>query len=296
MHAIRNTALAASVLMLGMPSYAAEPTADEVLKKVAEKYKTIETYKAEGTVFTHADADGRKMVLKTSFTMLLKKPNLYLISWSQTGLIPQSGAVWSDGTQPYLYIGVTNTYAKMDSDEMALAGATGISGGTAHTVPSLFLPVFTQPAELSRLKDPQIEKSELVEGDDCYVIGGASPFSAKETFWISKANHLIRKYRRSLAGASIPDLTDEQLEEGVKALGQEATAENMQRMRELMERSRKVVSTMKMTGSVTEVHASASSPELNAADFQFSPPPDTELKESPFGGFLGGKKLRQPVH
>jgi hypothetical protein len=230
------------------------------------------------------------MVFKTSFTMLLKKPNLYLISWQQTGLIPQSGAVWSDGAQPYLYIGVTNAYAKMDSDEIALGGATGISGGVAHTIPSLFLPVFTQPAELSRLKDPQIEKSELVEGDDCYVISGPSPFSAQETFWISKESHLIRKYRRSLEGASIPELTDQQIEEAVKGLGQETTEENLQRMRQLMERSRKMVSTMKMTGSVTELHASVSTPELKASDFQFSPPPSAELNESLFDRFLGGQK------
>ena len=143
MHWIKNASLAITLLMLGMPVLGEEPAADDVLKKVAEKYRTMETYKAEGTIHMDADAAGRKLQLETSFTMLLKKPNLYLISWTQTGIVRQSGTVWSDGTQPYLYMGATNAYAKMDSDEMALAGATGISGGAAFTIPSMFLPVFT---------------------------------------------------------------------------------------------------------------------------------------------------------
>ena len=288
MHSIKNASLAITLLMLGMPVFGEEPAADEVLKKVAEKYRTMETYKAEGTIHMDADTAGRKLQLETSFSMLLKKPNLYLISWTQTGIVPQSGTVWSDGTQPYLYMGATNAYAKMNSDEMALAGATGISGGAAFTIPSMFLPVFTNPAELTRLNDPQIEKSEVIEEDDCYVIAGSSPLSAKESFWISKESHLIRKYQRSLEGASIPELTDEQIGEGVKSLGQEVTEENKKKMRQIMERSRKMISTMKMKGSSTELHENVSSPELKASDFQFSPPQGATSKESLFGGFLGG--------
>ena len=288
MHSIKNASLAITVLMLGMPVFGAEPAADELLKKVAQKYQTMKTYRADGTIRMDADSAGRKLQIETSFTMLLKKPNLYLISWKQTGIVPQSGTVWSDGTQPYLYMAATNAYGKMESDEMALAGATGISGGAAFTIPSMFLPVFTKPAELSRLKDPQIKESEAVEGDDCYVIAGSSPLSAKETFWISKESHLIRKYQRSLEGAAIPELTDEQIEEGVKSLGQEVTEENKKRMRQVMEQSRKMMSTMKIQGSTTELHENVSSPELNASDFQYSPPQGATLKESLFGGFLGG--------
>ena len=112
MHAIKNSALAATVFVLGMPVFGADPVADEVLQQVSEKYKTMETYKAEGTILMDAETSGRKVQLETSFTILLKKPDLYLITWKQTGIVPQSGAAWSDGTQPYLYMGATNAYAK----------------------------------------------------------------------------------------------------------------------------------------------------------------------------------------
>ena len=106
-------------------------------------YQSLATYKTHGTVV--ADIGSTK--INTDFNIILQKPNLYLISWTQntsmgTGGMTQSGAVWSDGTQPYLYMGVEGSYAKMKSDEMALSGATGISGGAAFYYPhDLFIRV-----------------------------------------------------------------------------------------------------------------------------------------------------------
>jgi len=175
----RIVALAITVLMLGTNSFGDDISPSEILKKVAETYKSMKTYKAKGTITSDIDTGGMKMKTETSFSILLKKPNLYLISWTQKNMpmqgMMESGAVWSDGTQPYLYMGVMNAYSKMSSDELALGGATGISGGAAFTIPSLFLSAFKeQPAPFSRLRDPKIEKTERVGKEDCYVISGPS--------------------------------------------------------------------------------------------------------------------------
>ncbi len=296
MNATRIMAIAISMLMLAIPVFGKETSPDEILKQVAATYKTMKTYKSEGTITSDIDTDVMKIKQVTSFSILLKKPNLYLISWNQTGgVMVQSGNVWSDGTQPYLHMGSINAYSKMTSDEIALSGATGISGGAAFTIPSLFLPVFQgQLTPFSRLKDLQIENTETVEGEDCYVISGSSAISKKEILWISKESHLIRKYSRSLetpgGDAAIPEMTDEQLEAGIKSLGQEVTEETKKNMREMMEKSRSMIKTMKMKGTSTELHATVSSPELNETDFQFSPPAGAVLKESLFGGTLGGNR------
>lgn len=267
----------------------------KIFEKVKAAYKSMDTYKAHGTITSNIDTSETKMNIETSFSIILKKPNLYLISWTQKNTAmpgrSQSGAVWSDGTQPYLYMGGMNAYSKMGSDELALASATGISGGAAFTIPSLFLSVFKeQPAPFSRLKDPQIEMTEKVGEEDCYVISGSSSISKKETFWVSKTNYLIRKYSRSLEppeeGVAIPEpeITDEQLEEVIKGMGQEVTEESKKNMTEMMERSRTMRKTMKMRGSSTELHANVSSPELNKNDFKFALPEGSVLKESLFGG------------
>jgi len=299
MTGMRVIALATTMLMLGTNAFGDDISPNEILKKVAATYKSLKTYKAEGTITTDIDTDGMKMKTETSFSILLKKPNLYLVFWTQQNVplpgMVQSGAVWSDGTQPYLYMGIKNAYSKMISDEFALSSATGISGGAAFTIPSLFLPVFKeQPAPFSRLKDPEIEKTEKVGEEDCYVLSGPSAISKKEVFWVSKTSCLIRKYYRSLelpeSGPALPEMTDEQLEEAIKGMGQEVTDESKKNLKDMMERSRKRLKTMKTKGSSTELHANVASPELNKSDFKFVLPEGTVLKDSLFAGMFGGNK------
>lgn len=295
----RTIVLAITVLLFGSNGIAEDIRPSEIIEKAKAAYESMQTYKAEGTITSDIDTGAVKMKTETSFTILLKKPNLYLISWAQKneslpGMV-QSGAVWNDGTQSYLHMGMMKAYAKMTSDEIALSGATGISGGAALTIPSLFLPVFKEPVTLfSRLKNPKHEKTEMVGGEDCYVISGPSAISKKETVWISKTSDLIRKYSRSIeppeAGRQMPEMTDEQLEEAIKGLGQEVTEESKKRMRKLMETSRALLKNAKLKGSSTESHVEISSPEVSKNDFQFELPEGTVLKKSLFGEVLGGSK------
>jgi hypothetical protein len=130
-----------AVVILGPSTPAQEITARQIFEKVKNAYASLETYQDEGTVSADLDSPGRRAKMETSFSIRVKKPNLYLISWTQSMGMPgmsQSGAVWSDGTQPYLYM--ANSYSKMTGDKIALAAATGISGGAAFTIPALFLP------------------------------------------------------------------------------------------------------------------------------------------------------------
>ena len=162
------------------------------------------------------------------------------------------------------------------------------------TIPSLFLSVFkAQSDPFSRLKNPKIEKTEKVGEEDCYVISGPSSISKNETFWVSKEKYLIRKYSRSLEppeeGRQMPEMTDEELEKTIKAMGQQVTDESKKNMREMMEQSQKVLKAG-LKGSSTELHASVSSPELNTNDFNFSPPEGAVLKESLFGAMSSGMK------
>ncbi|MBI2437653.1 MAG: hypothetical protein HYV36_02410 [Lentisphaerae bacterium] len=291
-------AIAITMLILGANCFGDNISPSNIFKKVVATYKSMQTYKAEGTITSDIDTGGMKINTETLFSILLKKPNLYLISWIQKMPTPgmaQSGAVWSDGTQPYLYMGMMemlNAYSKMTNDEFALSSATGISGGAACTIPSLFLSVFKdQPDPFSRLNDLKIEKIEKVGEEDCYVLSGSSSISKKETLWVSKTSHLIRKYCRSLevpeGGWQTPKMTDEQLEAAIKGVGQEVTEESKKNIREMMESSTEMLKTMKMKGLSTEVHTNISSPELNKNDFKFALPEGAVLKESLFGGMFG---------
>jgi hypothetical protein len=77
--------------------------------------------------------------------------------------------------------------------------------------------------------------------DECYLMGGSSSISKGEAFWVSKTSHLIKKYYRSLeppeGGVAMPEMTDEQLEEAIKVVGQKVTEESKQKMKAMMEKS-----------------------------------------------------------
>jgi len=234
-----------AVMLIGTVSFAEETEPSAIFKKVTAAYESMETYSSEGTIIADIETGGVKRNRETSFSIKLKKPNLYLISWDQkNAMMPnltQTGAVWNDGSQPYLFMGILKAYSKMSSDEMTLGSATCTSGGAAITIPSLFLSVLKQPAPFSRLVDPKLEGNEQVEGEDCYVISGSSTIYKKETFWISKETSMIRQYSRFLetpeGGRDMPKMTDQQLEEPIKAMGQEVTEETKEAMRKMMKQA-----------------------------------------------------------
>lgn len=298
-----TVAIVLSMICLRTNASAQGKTPGEILKEVTAAYESLQTYKATGNIVAGIDAGNAKTSTETSFSILLMKPNRYLVSWTQKNMsmagIAHGGAVWSDGSQPYLYNG--KAYSKMSSDEFALAGATGISGGAAWTIPSLFFKWRSAP--FARLKDLKVEKTEQVGEEDCYVISGASTFqlptvnqslqivtagtliheaAKKETFWISKSSHLIMRYASSFESnqeAVGPDMTDEQLDEAIKVAGQRVTEESRKNMREVMNRS-PLLKNMKIRGSSTETHAKISSPDLIKTDFQFVLPNDAVMNDS----------------
>lgn len=183
----------------------------------------------------------------------------------------------------------------MGSDELALGSAGGISGGAALTIPSLFFPVLKGlRTPFSRLRDPSSEKTETVGEEDCYVVSGSSTVSKAETFWISKSKHLIVKYARSLEpperGVIIPEGTDAELDEAIRAMGQEVTEANRKSAREMVNRSKDLLKSTRMRGSSMEIHVRISSPALDKADFRFVPPMGTVMKDYLFDSVLSGGK------
>lgn len=279
--------------MIGIACSAQETQPQAIVQKVIVAYASLKTYSAEGTIISDIDSGVGKMKIEASFSMKLKKPNSYLIVWEQKMAMipfPQSGAVWNEGNQPYLYMGVAEekAYSKMSNDGMALAGATGISGGAAFTIPSLFFSVFKEkPDNFASLIDPKLTGSEPVEDDDCYVITGSSKVSKLETFWISKKTYMIKKCSCSLeppeGGLKMPKMTDQQLEEGIKAMGQEVTEESKEATRKMMSQAEDRIKMAKLKGLRTELHTKIDTSELKAGDFSFTLPAGTVLEESLFG-------------
>ncbi len=289
----RSFVLFLSVALTATSAFGGESNPVEILKKSASVYKSMQTYLSEGNAIVEVDSGGVKTKMRTNFLITLKKPNSYLITWEQSSAaapsVIQSGAVWSDGTQPYLFMGELKVYSKMSTDEMALGGAMGASGGAAFTVPSLF---FTQPkgqsSAFERLVGLRLEVDEMIEGEDCSVISGTSAGSKHETVWISKTSHLIQKYSRSMDppedGIKLPKITDQQLEVAIKATGQEITKERIEELRKVMTQAEGAAKNVSVSGISIELYKKTATPQLTEKDFRFEVPSDAVLTEGAFGG------------
>ena len=89
---------------------------------------------------------------------------------------------------------------------LALAGATGVSGGSAAVIPSLLLPEMSGMRYTS-LTGLKLLGEEKVNGSDAYKIEGQDRGGRTLTFWIDKASLLIvQLYERT----KFPDFETEQ--------------------------------------------------------------------------------------
>ena len=75
---------------------------------------------------------------------------------------------------------------------MGITGATGVSGGAAHTVPSMLLKDL-QMVAFSVLTNVKLLREELFEDVHCYVVVGKHPGGVDYTLWIGKSDYLLRK-------------------------------------------------------------------------------------------------------
>ena len=276
---------------------AAIAAARKILDEVAATYKSLETYQDEGTISTDIDAGPTKVKSGTKFSITLKKPNLYRISWSQKNAsipgLTQSGTVWSDGTQPYLYMGALHAYSKMGSDEDRLGRGDGHLGwGRLHDSVALFAGLQATGSVLPTERpqdrnDGESRRQRLLRHqqhlDD---IGEGDVLDLKVETPHPKVFPLVQSSGRRPENAH----TDRRPTGGIPP---GHGHEGHRRKREEHEREdgpgKGAVKDMKLSGTSTELHQKISTPALKPDDFQFTPPKDAVLKDSLFGGMLEQK-------
>lgn len=101
----------------------------------------------------------------------------------------------SDGSAAYFVTeegGRLPTVEEQESLEMAVAGATGISQGTAHTIGGLLLEC-VGGFSFSMLQRPRFRSSRHFDGVACYRVSGVFPPIGRFTLWVGAQDFLLRK-------------------------------------------------------------------------------------------------------
>ncbi len=204
--ATRTMILLFTLVCAFKPAVAQTPEAAQLLRDVQAKYDSIQSYSATGDVVTvRRPGNSPKSlfpvspVRRSTFSIKLARPQMYNIAWKQKGFLPTRGAVWSDGKSQF--VRAAGRLQHPTDTRSAIAMATGISSGSAHTIPSIF---FDLPSNgIRRISDVAVlAGEESVDGDNCYVVKAKMDI-ADFTFWISKASKLIRRQSITARGGVI---------------------------------------------------------------------------------------------
>ena len=221
---VGGAATVATITLAHAKSGSSDAEGQKVVNETLSSYAALTSYSDSGTV----DVQGGGPATQTTFTIRLQRPDFYRIEWNQTGgAFDSGGKTWNDGTGNYVQInsaGREGNAQKMQSMELALGMATGISSQAASMIPSLF---FNQAwgnmlrGGLSRSSRLSQCKDEKVGDTDCFVVTSEMDLSklpksggfaakvlsqmskTKTTFWIGKQDHLLRKTRTSIASSGV---------------------------------------------------------------------------------------------
>jgi outer membrane lipoprotein-sorting protein len=169
------------------------PPAD-IIKRAQAKYASLTNYSDEGKSI--ATVDG--ITITTLFTIRLAQTNLYRIEWQQnsesafSSIKTKAQAVWSAGEGDFLELG--SGAIRQASQAMALAGATGISGGAAATIPGIFFKLNWGNQFGDSVLSEKQQADEKVGDVDCYVFTSDSKGPTR-TLWIGRQDFLIHQVR-----------------------------------------------------------------------------------------------------
>lgn len=174
-------------------------TPQQILQNMAQTYATCRFYRDEGvvtTVFKGTNGRGTFQTRKPFSTSFVRPAGLFRFEYQEddkpNGPNPRY-VIWSNGREVRSWWTIRPVVQKMPSLEMAIAGATGVSGGSANTVPSLLL----QIAFGQMLKHLQgfvpAARSERVGGANCWRVDAKDLRGFPVVVWVDKNTFLVRR-------------------------------------------------------------------------------------------------------
>jgi hypothetical protein len=247
-----NKPIAIALLNLAFTSASWSLTPSEILARVEAKYAGLTSIAFDGTVVSDIDTTGAKIdgaphTFVTNYKVRLARPALYRIEWNApvSGALVNEGAAWSSGGRHH--ISLAGKVTEHDNLDTALGATTGVSGGAANTIPSIF---FQRPSSLLRsMSNLTALPDENVGSFDCYVLSG-DVAGQKLILWITKDFLVIQK-RQILGGKiAIPEVSDADMKRGLEELKQSSTPEAVARMKQTIQFAREMSAGLK--GSITE--------------------------------------------
>jgi len=206
---LRTVALV--LLLMSVNPAIAASAGDDAIARTVEAYAALRSYSDVGVVLTHfiANEDPTETKFETAFA----RPALFRFSWishhpfQPLRKIEWRSTIWADGVGVFSRFGFsepvkTETQRSLIS---AIASATGVSGGSAYTVPSMLMPELGASYAI-RLTSVTLVGPDTFEGAACAHIAATNRRGDPVDLWIGAEDHLIRKVQMRLGGVLVEEI------------------------------------------------------------------------------------------
>lgn len=136
---------------------------EQILEQLAQKYAHCETYQDSGRV----EGGMGLMTFRTYFV----RPNRFRFEWIDLGESAQN-CIWTNGNKVYARFSSSEEVEEENDISSAIAGATGVSQGVAHSIPTLLLPDISASIDsftlLKQFSDIVSCENDSLGGVGCY--------------------------------------------------------------------------------------------------------------------------------
>lgn len=170
------------------------------LDAVVVRYRTLTSYSDEG----RSTRIHRQNEIQCTFRTYFAAPNRYRFAFETPhpyGPLRHRKArcvIGAVSGRPYIYqqsYSGSASIESLDSMELAVAAATGISDGSAHTIASLLLPD-VGGFRLRDLRRLRFRRTRIIDGVHCIAVSGLHPSAGRWTAWFGAQDLLLRRLLR----------------------------------------------------------------------------------------------------
>jgi len=168
--------------------------ATHILERMAKTYAECNTYRDSGMVTTVFISGDDRRTIKKPFKTAFVRPTKFRFEYRENKLDGEDYVyiVYRDEHGTKTWWDVSEKEESEVSLDMALGGATGVSSGSAHTIPILLLPDEVSGRRLTSLsKARRVEDRECMSSA-CYRIEGKYAGNPA-VVWVDKQTFLVRR-------------------------------------------------------------------------------------------------------
>lgn len=129
------------------------------------------------------------------FSTAFERPTSFRFEYTSDmeGMGGNRMVIWTEGDAVRTWWTIDPRIKTEESLDLAIAGATGVSNCSAHTIPRLLMPTKIQGWALTDGKDPKPIGREKIGKVTCDKISCSGPNHSSNIFWIGQTDHLVRK-------------------------------------------------------------------------------------------------------